>query len=351
LKQPSLTGHAESLGVSIVICCHNSEKLLPRTIAHLKQQQVSDEVKWEVLVIDNASIDATASVATQCWRDNGPAPMRVVHEPRLGLSYARERAFHEAQYELVSFIDDDNWVDPEWVMTASRCMSADSRLGALGSANTAVADVPIPAWFSRYCHYYAAWNFSESATVPTRFLTGAGMTIRKSAWFRLRQNEFRLHLTGRCGTRLLGLEDIELGFALQLTGWKIGVEPRLKLNHYMPPQRLRWTYLRRLIRGAGESQGLLDAYTEYSISLAPGARSWMSDRWWYQIRKPLRKLVRRPRAVIAALATQGEGRAEVIEVEELFGRAIGLLRHRGRYGAARRAVREASRRYGANHSC
>jgi glycosyltransferase involved in cell wall biosynthesis len=36
----------------------------------------------------------------------------VVQETRLGLSYARERAFDEARYDIISFIDDDNWVTP-----------------------------------------------------------------------------------------------------------------------------------------------------------------------------------------------------------------------------------------------
>ena len=158
-------GSRQRLGVSVVICCHNSETLLPATVLRLKNQHASD-VSWEVLVIDNASTDKTALVARECWGDDWPAPMRIIHEPRLGLCYARERAFEEAQYEIVSFVDDDNWVTPEWVCTVNECMSADSKLGAIGSLNTAVADVPFPEWFSRYCHYYAAWAYREPATFP-----------------------------------------------------------------------------------------------------------------------------------------------------------------------------------------
>jgi hypothetical protein len=49
--------------VSVVICCHNSETLLPTTITHLKNQHVDGDLKWEALVIDNASTDNTALVA------------------------------------------------------------------------------------------------------------------------------------------------------------------------------------------------------------------------------------------------------------------------------------------------
>lgn len=154
--------------------------LLPSTVAHLKNQQVS-EVKWEVLVIDNASTGKTALVVRRCWGENGPAPMRVIYEPRLGLCHTRERVFEEAQYELVRFVDDDNWVIPQWVSTVSECMAADSVLGAIGSVNRAVADVPFPEWFSRYSHYYAAWAYREPATLANWVLNGAGMTIRKNS--------------------------------------------------------------------------------------------------------------------------------------------------------------------------
>ena len=50
----------DTLGVSIVICCHNSAKLLPRTLEHLRAQEVDSTIPWEVIVVDNASTDNTA---------------------------------------------------------------------------------------------------------------------------------------------------------------------------------------------------------------------------------------------------------------------------------------------------
>ena len=81
------------LGVSIAICTFNGEERLPATISHLKRQSTDKRLDWEVIVIDNASTDSTARVARECWGDDGPAPMRIIHEPRLGLVHARERAF------------------------------------------------------------------------------------------------------------------------------------------------------------------------------------------------------------------------------------------------------------------
>jgi hypothetical protein len=57
-----------------------------------------------------------------------------------------------------------------------------------------------------------------------------------------------------------------------------------------------------------------------------------SERWWHQFGSSLRKIASRPRLVARALCSSGDGRKDIIEMEQLFGRALGLLRHNGRYG-------------------
>ena len=52
-------------------------------------------------------------------------------------------------------------------------------------------------------------------------------------------------------------------------------------------------------------------------------------------------MARQPNAVIAALFSKGEGRNEIIEIEQQFGRAIGLLQNSYQYGKLRREVRDA----------
>jgi hypothetical protein len=44
---------------------------------------------------------------------------------------------------------------------------------------------------------------------------------------------------------------------------------------------------------------------------------------------------------MVALWSSGDGRNDIIEMEQLFGRALGLLRHNKRYGGLRREVRQA----------
>jgi GT2 family glycosyltransferase len=329
-----------ALGVSVVICTHNGARRLPETLAHLRAQQVPREIKWEVLLIDNASTDDTAEVACRCWPDEAPTQLRILHEPRIGLSNARARAFAEAKYELVSFVDDDNWVNADWVELASRVMSTDPEIGAVGGVNEAAADVALPSWFDRYAGYYAVLSESEFSLlgVPPKRLIGAGMTVRKSAWERLLGQGFHSWLTDRSGRRLSAGGDTELTIALGQNGWKLELDPRLRLKHFMPPNRLDWRYLRRMARAHAASHVALAAYHTDADKVQ--ARSRISRTWLWHLLATTKELMLSPRKMIALFFSR-EGDRNAIQAEELLGRIIGLATLRGRFMQIETDVRDA----------
>jgi hypothetical protein len=174
---------------------------------------------------------------------------------------------------------------------------------------------------------------SERSPTTPQLPSDRGLCVRKTAWTRLVRQGFRFQLRGRSGERLWGGEDTELTLALGLNGWRLRTEPRLRLQHFMPAHGLTWNYLRRLQRGDGASWVMLDAYTPYNLLSPTCLKFWLGQLWWSQLGKSLLELARRPRAMVAALFSPAEGQDQVIEVERLFGRTMGLLRFRGRYGA------------------
>ena len=69
-------------GVSVVIPCYNSSKLLPETIAHLARQNVPEHINWEIIIVDNASTDDTAETAAAIWDAcKSRVPFKVVEQP------------------------------------------------------------------------------------------------------------------------------------------------------------------------------------------------------------------------------------------------------------------------------
>ncbi len=324
-------------GISVVIVCHNGAERLPTALSHLRVQEPAG-VPWELVLIDNASTDHTAEVACSCWYD-APAPLRVIRESRLGVRYARERGLAEAKYPFVGFVDDDNWVAPDWVRVAYETISSERRIGAVGSVREPACEVASPTWFENFHSIYAVLTERDLENMPQRptCLPTAGLCIRKAAWQRLVRNGFHSLLPEKPQRA----EDTELTLALHLSGWKLRIDRRLRLRHFMPRQRLRWDYLRRLERENAECHVRLDGYTEYSLCLRPGVRCWLTERWWYQLSRSLMRIANRPTAVLAAFSSAGEGQNEVIDIERQFGRVLGLLRLRGRYSGLMREVRGA----------
>ena len=293
--------------------------------------------------MDNASTDGSGQLALSFWQ-NGPAPLRVVGEPRLGLSYARERGLAESRYGFIGFVDDDNWVGADWVSNAYDVLSADSRLGAVGSICDPVYEAPPPEWFHNFHKSFAILTDRDLKQMPQPpdFLNGAGLCIRRIAWEKLAENGFRFQLTDRVGKGLSAGGDTELTLALGLAGWKLRVERRLRLQHFMPSQRLQWKYLRKLLRNYCASQVLLDAYSKHSLSLETWISALAERPLVVSIRKVLDNNGEPPECGDGALFCLMAKRAEdVIEIEKQFGRALGLLQFSRRYGALRCEIRDA----------
>ena len=308
--------------ITCAICCHNSATRLPETLRHLAEQRVSAEVAWEVLVVDNASTDDTASVAQRCWTGPASVAFRVISEAEAGVGFARVRAIREAASDIVSFIDDDNWVCPDWVQKVSLFMAAHPEVGALGGYNIPVADGPFPIWFDSYRRYYAMAGddpVEGDITDTNRMLVTAGMSLRKAAAQQLWSAGFRFSLKGRHGRALLSGEDQELCLALQLTGWRLWYSRDIWLRHFVPQNRLNASYARRLLRGIGQSSVLVDAYLQVldqrrGRTLQPHQKYWLwralaslRDFCWFRL----------------------QGRD--IQAERALGRLEMLCKMRGRY--------------------
>ena len=79
-----------SKGISIIIACYNSEKVISTTLEHLQNQKNYEGINWEVIVIDNNSTDKTSIVAQENWDRNPIVPLRIINENKIGEANARK---------------------------------------------------------------------------------------------------------------------------------------------------------------------------------------------------------------------------------------------------------------------
>jgi len=257
-------------GVSLIICTYNGAHLLQQTLSFILRQKVPAFVSWEVLVIDNASTDNTADVVMNAWQSS--IPLRIINEPRKGLIYARYRGITEAKYEYLSFIDDDNWIDENWIVNIFEVFRRNPAVGICGSNNSAAFEIDPPPWFENIRAGFAIGRqgmISGDITNTRGHVWGAGMSFRKSAFDKIRQAGFESILTGRKGNKLAAGEDTELAFAFRLGGGRIWYEDELKLQHYIPAKRFDWNYILRMYKGFGESRALFLIYQNAIFSKRP----------------------------------------------------------------------------------
>lgn len=283
------------LGVSIVICCYNSAARLPQTLHHLASQKVSPEICWEVIVVDNASTDNTAQIALELWPLDFPTPLRVVREPQPGLSFARRRGFEEAQYEFVSFVDDDNWVANNWVETVYEIMISRPEVGACGGRSTAAFEREAPDWFETFQSSFAVGDQAEEEADITEsrgWLWGAGLNIRKTAWEQLVRSGFQFLLSDREGAKLSAGGDNELCYGLRLLGWRLYYSPKLELIHFIPKGRITWKYLCQL-KGQRDKEIVITEIYQNILNNKSIEENSIAKLWFIEIRRELTKVLKR----------------------------------------------------------
>jgi len=347
-------------GMSFVVCCHNSARRLAETLGHLARQRNPALADWEVVLVDNASTDGTAETARRVW-GIGPAPLRIVEEPRAGLSRARLAGMGAAQYDALTLVDDDNWLSPEWLAVSLEALRTHSSAGAIGGQSFAVCEGLPPAWFPGVASSYAIGEQADEVADVTKsrgYLWGAGLVLRREAWRDLFAAGFEFLLDDRTGTRLRSGGDTEICHGLHLRGWGLRYDSALSFRHFLPKERLLWEYCRKLYRSFGEASVVLDTYllalreregqdvaeVEYHWSTRmPEARQRLfreiKYQWKLRRQRAGQAPRRTPRALAEALVRSDEGSPYELSLEYALGRFGGLMRLRRRLTAITAKIR------------
>jgi glycosyltransferase involved in cell wall biosynthesis len=252
-------------GLSVIICCYNSVPRIKPTLEHLKNQKVTNEVDWEIVLVDNNSTDNTASFALQIWKDQ-KIPLRVINESRAGQGYARATGAKKATYDYIIFCDDDNWLCSTYIQTVFAVLDKHNDIGAVGGqSKPAFADrQDVPEWFSEKQQSYATGKqANETGDITSRlFLWGAGIGLRKNAYLKAFEPQWPSLLVGRVGEQLSSGDDTELCMRLVVMGYKLYYDERLFYYHFIPANRLSLAYITNLEESFKKTYGIQTLYSE-----------------------------------------------------------------------------------------
>lgn len=229
--------------LSIVVCTRDRGEALAACLTALQNQRSTPR---EVIVVDNsADGNAAGACASRPF-------VRYVHEPRPGLSHARNAGIGAATGRLIAFTDDDATPRANWtaeIVTAFAGTSAEAITGLvlparldtdaqrayeLVSGGFVTGFQPL-LFDSRFFADTVGWG-----SPVWRIGAGANMAFRASVFDRIGLFDTRLG-AGASGCS----EDSEIWYRILATGGSCFYEPRAVVSH---DHRADWPGLERQMR-------------------------------------------------------------------------------------------------------
>ena len=263
-KAPPEVSDAELPAVSILVPCHNEDKVIAHTIRKLLALEYP-EGKLEILIINDGSTDGTAEVVGGFTGDGRVRLLNVPPERAArGKSGALNYALGQVSHPVIAIYDADNMPEPGALRPLAAQLVIDPTLGAA-------------------IGMYRAWN--RKRAFLTRFLNIEGIGFQ---WILQAGRWMLMHLTTLPGTNYvirrslveqLGgwdeqalTEDAELSIRIYQAGYRIQLIPA-SVSWEQEPEGLKvwFRQRRRWVRG---SNYLFQKYASKLLQTKPRRIGW-----------------------------------------------------------------------------
>ena len=215
-----------SQAISVVICTRTRPQLADLCLESLRR---TDYPALEVIIVDNTDEGALNETALQ---EN----VRVVHDPRPGLSRARNTGVRHASHDIIAFIDDDVVVERGWLGAVAGALEDDSVAGVTGLVVPAELETEAQREFEWYGgmgkggvrRRFAGAALPARQAIGTQAVgVGANMAFRRSVIERIGGFDEALG----AGTVTLGAEDLDFFHRVLRAGLTICYEPAARVGH------------------------------------------------------------------------------------------------------------------------
>ncbi|NEQ54143.1 MAG: glycosyltransferase family 2 protein, partial [Leptolyngbya sp. SIO3F4] len=238
--------------ISAIICTHNRAQYLGAAIDSLLVQTLKN---IEVIVVDNASTDATAEVVQKRLSD---PRLRYVYEATLGLSTARNTGANAAKGDILAYLDDDAEASPQWLASLLEVYQDNDKVAIAGGKVTLLWPPGVnrpPVWLSDdLASGLGAYDLGDQLKyIKNPSLTPRGLNYSLRKTFLDSVGGFDVNL-GRVGKNLLSNEELHMTQLALKQGWQVVYVPEALAAHNVSPARLKpsWFLSRSWWQGISE---------------------------------------------------------------------------------------------------
>jgi glycosyltransferase involved in cell wall biosynthesis len=232
--------------ISVILATRNRAPVLASTLEALEAQE-PPPAPWEVVVVDNHTVDHTAEMVQAAVR-RARVPVVYLRETKPGKSHALNTGIRRAKGDLLVLTDDDVLPSPGWLRAYARAFT-EHRADYAAGRILPLWEAPPPRWLSPRLYGVLAVGDGGPNLLPLgRGLNeqimpiGANMALRREVLERV--GGWNPSLGKLQGTLRTG-EDHEFALKMVHAGFRGVYAPEAWVRHRVPPDRLRLGYFAR----------------------------------------------------------------------------------------------------------
>jgi hypothetical protein len=219
--------------VSVIIPTYQRPEDLRSALRSCLMQRIDPDQSFEIVVVDNSPDRSAAPVIADLQQES--VPVRYFHEPRPGISHARNTGFACARGRFFALIDDDEQASPDWLthlIRAQRTCGADVVFG------------PVYPEFERRPERYLRF-LRRFYTYTLKRPTGSPVGARSTNNALLRRACLHTPEPFAIDLGLIGGEDVLFFSQLRARGARFVWCAEGFVTERIPPERTRWSYVWR----------------------------------------------------------------------------------------------------------
>lgn len=240
--------------LSVIICTYQRSEKLSNAIKSVIEQSL-EPAEYEIVVVNNDYLNDDIHQLVHEFRmtyNLDESYLRYMEAPLKGLSFARNVGLFGAKGEVILYIDDDAIANPNLLEETVKGFSDRPDIGVMGGSIILSLQGERPEAVKSGTEAFWSQLIVEGEEIiesnfQWEFPYGANFAVRHAALMRI--GGFR-SAYGRKGNDYAGGEEIVVSFMMREIGYKVGLNPKMKVIHDVDTSRYTVEHVRKTMRNS-----------------------------------------------------------------------------------------------------